>query len=533
MKNVNGYFQLVKKNDVTFIRLIPKQGDGREININDLMEYLRIHEIEDYDLDEIKRVLQKHKKEELVLLSRSIVFAVDEYMKVSVSDDKMRASARFYPPSSDGKRLSAEKIKNKLNAKGIVYGVDEAALSGQVKNPVYCTDIIIAQGKPVSHGKDAYIEYMFNTDIKLRPKHNEDGSVDFHQLNNISHINKGDTLAVLHPAVEGEAGIDVSGSTIHPKKTTQLVLSYGKDIGITEDKLRIYSLVNGHATLQGKRVFVSNVYDVPADVDTSTGDIDYEGNVVVHGNVRTGFRIRATGNVEVFGSVEGAEIISGGQVVLHRGIQGMTKGKIVAKGNIVTKFIESSYVYSEGYIEAESIIQSQVSAGGEIYVNGRRGQIVGGHIRSLKMVEAKVIGSGMGVSTIIEVGCNPSSQDETNAIKKNMSEKNEEYKRLVQVAEVLYRKNEAGKLTEDQKETYKTCIAQLKELKRELLSLHEKLEKDAKDMQQNNTQACVKVQRVIYPGTQLIILGEYYNILDEIGLCKFYKSNDKIVVVSM
>lgn len=528
MKNVNGYFQLINKNNVTFIKLIPSQGDGYEIDINDVMDYLRLHDIMDYNFEELKRKLQNQKKEEMILLSRGVVFAVDEDMKVRISDDKMTASVRFYPPSNDGKRLSIEKIKVKLKASGVVYGVDETILSGHIKKPVYCTNLIIAQGKQVFQGKDAYIEYMFNTDKGMRPKHNEDGSVDFHQLNNISHVNKGDTLAVLHPAVEGKAGIDVTGGQIRPKKAAQKILSFGKDIGITEDKLRIYSLVNGHVSLQGKRVVVSNVYDVPGDVDTSTGDIDYEGNVVVHGTVRTGFRIRAAGDVEVFGSVEGAEIIAGGQVILHRGIQGMTKGKIVAKGNIVTKFIESSKVYSDGFIEVETIIQSQVSAGGDICVNGRRGQIIGGHIRSSKMIEAKVIGSEMGIATIIEVGYNPVTQDEVNTIKKSMTEKNEEYKRLIQIAEVLYKKNESGVLTDDQKETYKNCISRLKELKKDLLTLHGKLDKDMENMQGKTAEACVKVQKVIYPGTQLIISGEYYNILDETGVCKFYKLNGKI-----
>lgn len=533
MKDVNGYFQLVNTNGITFIRLVPKQGNGNAVDINDVMEYLRVQNIEDYNFEEIKKQLKNHKKEEVILLNQLPLCAVKEYMKMSVSEDKMTASVRFYPPSSNGSRLSMEEMKTKLKQAGIVYGIDETVLAGQIKNPVYGTDVIIARGREVSQGKNAYIEYKFNTDRKMKPKHNEDGSVDFHQLNNISHINEGDILAVLHPAENGKTGTDVMGGLIRPHQVSQQVLKFGKNIGITEDKQKIYSLVNGHAALEGDRVFVSNVYDVPGDVDNSTGDIDYEGSVVVHGNVRTGFKVRAAGDVEIFGSVEGAEIISGGQVILHRGIQGMTRGKIVAKGNIVTKFIESSRVYSEGYIEAEAIIQSQVSANGDVYVNGKRGQIIGGHIRSSKVIEAKVIGSGMGITTIIEVGYNPGAQDKVNSIKGKMAAENEEYKKLLQIAEVLNKKIAAGTISSEQKVTYKNCMARLKEIKEDLMALHERLDSDLGSMQDNNADACIKVRRIIYPGTQLIISGEYYNVLDEKSFCKFTKKDGKVVMAPL
>lgn len=533
MKDVNGYFQLINTKGITFLRLVPKQGNGNAVDINDVMEYLRVHNIEDYNLKEIKKQLQNHKKEETILLTQLPVQPAKEYMKMSVSADKMTASVRFYPPSSDGSRLSMKEMKNQLKEAGIVYGIDEAVLAGQIKNPVYGTDFIVARGKAVCQGKNAYIEYMFNTDRGIKPKHNEDGSVDFHQLNNISHINEGDILAVLHPAVNGKTGTDVMGGLIRPHQVSQQVLKFGKNIGITEDKQKIYSLVNGHAVLEGDRVFVSNVYDVPGDVDNSTGDIDYEGSVVVHGNVRTGFKVKAAGDVEVFGSVEGAEIISGGQVILHRGIQGMTRGKIVAKGNIVTKFIESSHVYSEGYIEAEAIIQSQVSAGDDIYVNGRRGQIIGGHIRSSRIIEAKVIGSGMGIATIIEVGYNPGALDKVNSIKEKMTAENEEYKKLLQIAEVLNKKITAGTISSEQKVLYKNCMTRLKEIKEDLMALHERLESDMSSIQNNNADACIKVQRIIYPGTQLIISGEYYNVLDEKSFCKFIKKDGKVIMAPL
>ena len=139
-----------------------------------------------------------------------------------------------------------------------------------------------------------------------------------------------------------------------------MVLIHGKNIELTEDGLQLISLVDGHATLEGDRVFVSDNYDVPADVDNSTGDIEYNGSVTIKGNVRTGFSVHANGNVEIFGVVEGASIYADGDIILHRGIQGMGKGKLVCKGNLISKFIESADVSAEGYIETDTILHSNV-----------------------------------------------------------------------------------------------------------------------------------------------------------------------------
>ena len=54
---------------------------------------------------------------------------------------------------------------------------------------------------------------------------------------------------------------------------------------LNEDGCQLLSLVDGHVSLISGSIFVSNNYEIPADVDTSTGDISFEGTVMVRGNV--------------------------------------------------------------------------------------------------------------------------------------------------------------------------------------------------------------------------------------------------------
>lgn len=73
--------------------------------------------------------------------------------------------------------------------------------------------------------------------------------------------------------------------------------------------------MNGHVALVQDKVFVSDVLEVE-NVDTSTGDIEYEGSVLVNGNVLTNFSIKAQGHVEIRGVVEGARIEAGGDIII-------------------------------------------------------------------------------------------------------------------------------------------------------------------------------------------------------------------------
>ena len=67
---------------------------------------------------------------------------------------------------------------------------------------------MIAVGTAATEGSDGYIEYKFNTELKPTPKMNDDGTVDFHTLENVNHIRKGEVVAVLHPEDCGIPGED-------------------------------------------------------------------------------------------------------------------------------------------------------------------------------------------------------------------------------------------------------------------------------------------------------------------------------------
>ncbi len=524
----NAYFQVIMDEKGVSIKFYPETDGGTPLNIEEVVKYFERNKITGYNLVELnKGIMQSKLAPALVFVCPEKKYAINEYMLVTTVKEDMFAIARFYPPSNDGKRMSYEEIVNDLAYAGIKYGIDEKVIKDFVNNPKYCTNYVVARGKMPVQGTDASIEYHFNTDRSLKPKRREDGTVDFHQLGNISHIKQGDVLATLTPAKPGVEGTSVKGNTVKPRSVENQKLKYGLNITLSDDGLKLISDVNGHAILEGDKVFVSNLYDVPGDVDNSTGDISYEGNVLVHGTVKTGFKIEATGDVEVLGAVEGAVIKAGGQIILHHGMQGMSRGELEAGGNIIAKFVESATVKAGGFIEADNIIQSNVLAKGNIIIDGSKGFIIGGAVRSSTLVQAKTIGSHMGIATTVEVGIDPSLKEKLGRNTEEIKEINAKIQQSAAVVDVFMKKKEAGKLDKSKLPMYVKAVAELKELKEQLEKLNKENEELINEMG-SYEDACVKVIRDIYPGVRIIISDEHYVVNNAISHCKLKKEQGMV-----
>lgn len=522
MAQTNGYFQIVNNGGKNFVRLIPPVNGGEPILINEIREYLAFN---NFTVDAVAL------NTALTGLSGPVDFPiadgnprpVNEYFKLMLSDDKMKAIARFYPAQQGGQELGAAEIVNDLTHKGIRYGVSQELIGAYIKDKRYCTDIVVAEGLEPTRGKNASIEYFFNTDPNVKPALNPDGTVDFFNLNTISKCTKGMKLATLTPEVRGERGFRVTGEVIPPNEVKSARLQYGLNISLSEDELEIFSDVDGHVTLVDGKVFVSDVYEV-VDVDTSTGNIDFQGNVLVTGSIKAGFCVEADGDIEVKGVVEGALVKAGGNIIIARGINGMNKGIISAGGNVVAKFIENATVHAGGYVHAEAIIHSSVTANGDVDVTGKKGFIVGGNVRALGCVNAVTIGSEMGGETEIEVGIDPKLKARAVALEEAIRAAKQNLEKIEPILATFAQKiKEKAPLTAEQINYFKQLSEQYKAIKANHDSLIKEYDEIAEDVENVTSESTVSVQKNIYPGTKLTISEVSQVITKEAQHSKFVR----------
>lgn len=530
MENKNSYFKLDMREAGIFLKVYPPQEGGKALDIKEVLSYLERKGFDKFDLKELNRIVTSSEEPSETYVGEWQGFYENEQMEVSVSTDKMLAFCRFYPPSNKGKQMTKEEIEKDLAFQKITVGINEAEIQKFLDERQYCTNYILAKGIPPINGTDAKIEYFFNTNPNLKPKKNEDGTVDYRELNTISLVERGQCLARLHRETPGTPGKDIFGGEIPARQEKTLKLEFGNNITLSDDKTEIYSNVTGHASLINGKVFVSEVFEVPADVDNTTGNIVYDGNVNIKGNVKSGFSVTAKGDIIVDGVVEGAFLSAGGQIIVKRGIHGMTKGRVEAKSNIITKFIENAVVISGGFIESGSILHSQISAASDVRVNGKKGFVTGGVIRAGNMVEAQTIGSDMGALTKIEVGVDPEVKERYTQLQKDITMLSKELEKmrpaLLNYSEKV-QKNE--KVSPERVQQIQMIAKNFKE-KQQLLNniriecteIHEQI--------QASTYARVQVKGNIYPGVSISISDVSMNVKETRAFSKFVKDKGEIVI---
>ena len=521
MGNIKSYFQLENRTDGTYLVLCPGEQE-KALDFREIDEYLRVKHVE-YDKQAVIKAVNTFTAFSCVKLNTKASLPENETMLVQVAENFSCAVARFYPPSSQGKLLTKEDIISDIAHKGIRYGLDEKQIDLFLQNRQYCTPYVVAKWQPVVEGKNAVITYHFNTDLSRKPSMNEDGSVDFHKLDTINPVREGDCIATLTPSIMGTPGIDVAGHMIKPASVKQLVLKQEKNTKISEDGLHLISLVNGHVSLIDDSIFVSNSFEVPADVDTSTGDIKYDGSVRIRGNVRTGFSVEATGDVIVDGVVEGGRIISGGQIILKRGIQGMGRGYLETAGSVISKFIENAEVKAGGYVTADAILHSKVTAKGEVSTSGKKGFIVGGEIHSGTGISVKTAGSAMGTTTVLEVGNDPALMEEFHKLDAELPKLEEELNKVNQIIMVLSKKLKAGeKLAPDKLLMLKEAVTAKNSIEEQLKGSLARMD-ELENLTGNQCNGSVCASEVLYPGCKIILYNIVYHVRSELKYCRLIK----------
>ncbi len=533
MTKQNGYFQLQIEEDGLYIHLFPPTEGGDPIVVSEVLDYLNMVKVEQYDLNALSRTIHSIQEPTLFRLNDDVAFFVSEKSKIEVSPDRMTATIRLYPPSNNGKMFEKKDLFGELNRAGIRTGVILSVLDLLIKSPVYCYDVVVAKGKPAKEGIDAQIEYLFDTKPTAKPKLNEDGTVDFHQLGIFTRVEKGQLLARLTPEQEGEDGIDVFGNRVPPlHKVRKGVLKCGRNIHLSDDHLEMYSDVSGDVKLEGDTVFVSDTFTVQADVDASTGDIDYDGNVIVNGNVRTGFRIVSQGDIHVKGVVEGAELYAEGNIVLNRGIQGMNRGKLDAKGDIITKFIESATVKAGGKIQAGSILHSNVEAGDSITCEGRKSFVIGGFLSAVNLIDAKTVGNQMGTVTTIKLGVDASVLEDLKKKQEEFAENAVTIEKCTQILTLFKKRLESGqKVPPDKVAVIQTAGNDKQRLEERQEVLKQAIE-ECQQLIEANAKGRLRIGDMIYPGVRVSIANNLYIVKNELKYCQFHLRQGEVVVDS-
>ncbi|NBG87594.1 FapA family protein [Isachenkonia alkalipeptolytica] len=493
----------------------------------ELITYLSQKKVQDVDSKTLFEIDETTLGEPVKIAPAQEEVLIDSEVEITLRNEGLEANITLTKPYG-GKVPTVEEVMDKLHQEKIVYGIDREQIEKILAHRVFDKPFQIAGGDRPKKGKDGEIRYLVDVEAKAKPKISDSGTINFKELNIINNVEVGTALAELIPPGEGRPGKNIFGEEIPPEKGREARLPKGKNTEISEDERFLHASQAGQVQLIDGKVEVKKVYEVPANVDNSTGNIAFKGKVLVRGNVKAGFNIDAEEDIEVQGVVEGSELKAGGDIILNRGVQGNNQAVLTGE-NIIAKYIENATLKAKGNIEAEAILHSIVQAKGSITVGGKKGLIVGGSIKAQKEIRAKVMGSHMGTITNVEVGLDPEDKEYFDALEKTLEEIDKNILNLNKTIELLKKLEGMGKLTEDKETMLIKSLKTMEFLNNKKVNSEKEIE-SLRFKIANANMGKVSVSSTIYPGVKVRILNGVRHIYEEMSNATLYRKEGDVVI---
>ena len=332
---------------------------------------------------------------------------------VHVAADGMSASLDIHPAWGAGTPADFAQAQAVLADAHVIYGINAAsihqalAVCHETRRPVL--QVEVARGSPSREGTPGHIEYFFDREFQgpVNLAIDSEGKIDFRKVQWIPLVSKGQLLARVIPSQRTVEAIDVFGKPVPTRQPPEVYLVAGKNVGCNPEQTEFHSELDGFVQLNGTFLDVMNVYVVNSDVDYRTGNIRFNGNVLITGTVTKGFEVEADGDVVVLKNVEPSRIRAGRDLIVKGGILGSGKGGFLAEAgrHIQVGYAENAWLEAQGDLHIENFsVQSFLYSCGRIVLEKLKGMLIGGEAMGTQGVEAKSIGSEVGIKTLVAAG---------------------------------------------------------------------------------------------------------------------------------
>ena len=289
--------------------------------------------------------------------------------------------------------VTAEEMMAALEKSGIISGIKEDSVRKLADRPIYGIKIEVARGVDPVDGEDGYIDFYVKRNAAYKPEYTEEGTIDYKNLAYFQQVNTGHLLCEIVKEREGVDGTNIFGAAVPAKSGRAATSPVGRNTILSDDGARLTAGVSGVVHFVRDIIEINEVLQLKNDVDQSTGNINFPGDVVVAGDVCHGFSIKSGGNVTVRGMIEGAAVEAAGDIYIGKGINGAGGEAIRTGGNLRSGYIENADIDVEGDVTSDYIIDSNIFCRGNIELAGRNELVVGGNIELYGELTAKTIGN--------------------------------------------------------------------------------------------------------------------------------------------
>jgi hypothetical protein len=337
----------------------------------------------------------------------------DSTFKITWDTKGMQAFLECTPAYGTGLPLNTKDIYNELERVGIRYGINQSLIQQLVDevNNVKLSkkQIVIAVGTSPVDEKKCAISYKFETkptdyEFSILP----DGKIDYKKSKSILTATTGQLLAHIGPSIPGVPGTDIFGETVafeSNKDDTAIIAGPGVMVTTNEHGTDYVAAISGSIILNGVILDVVNMYVVEGDVDYTTGNITFNGNVMISGTVIDGFEVTAEGDIFVSRIVESAKLVAGRDVIVKGGVLGRSKGLISAGRDIRIGYAQNAHLEAQGNIYIGNYaVNSYIATSKQLIMLEKRGSVIGGEVYALRGIDVRSLGSENSTKTYVEAG---------------------------------------------------------------------------------------------------------------------------------
>ncbi len=494
------------------------------IEINSFEDALK--EFTDYStFDEFKYDCESNRKS-----SRKMPF--DSQVILHISKDRLHAWVMVIPPLNGGLEIDENALNKQLFDNSVINGINKTLISAICQKKKYMQIFEVARGTEAVNGKDGYIVDKFERHNNINIREDENGNLNYKELNNVKSIHENDVICDIFYAVEGVDGKRIDGKTITARQGKNPKIPQGRNVKFTEDKSQLISEKDGELIFKDGVFTVNELLTIENDVDNASGNIDFSGDVLIKGDVREGFSVKAEGNITIMGTAEGATIVSATGVTIEHGMTGGGKGIIRSSGDIKCKFLENCTAIAKGDIYVDQVMYSELSSGGSLYISGKKGSVTGGKLIAGMAIKANVIGSANNscLKTDIVLGCTPQMikrQQNINHSLKGVTEK------LFKVnQDINYIESNIDKMPKERIEKLEQLKIQSKFMTLQKETLEKNLEELIVQMEET-AKACDLRCKTLNPIINFSVGESTYVLNKPLQDCHLYMKDNVVVLNSM
>ncbi len=390
-------------------------------SVDSFEHYIDASEFRGFKIDKnaVLLILEQLQQAELegtdTIIKQEIAHLPSAEISIAISEDQMSAKLTVTKGPNNSVPTIKE-IQQLALSQGIKRGLSNKRINNLLSRliddkPDATLSEDVAFGLPPRNGKNSYIMPLVPNalDRVLAPQATEHGKVDMRNLGEVISVSASTPVAKRMPPSKGRLGKTITGRDVTPIEGEWKDIKLGENTQVSSsDPNIILSVLSGQPRFDNGVMSVDDTYTCKG-VNVGTGNINYQGSVIVNGDVTESMEIVASGDITINGFVESAMVRAGGDIIITQGATGKMQDedcRLVANGNIFVEHGQGlDVICAKDLNIGKQLAYSRIKCKGNINVgkgDNPSGNIFASNLNTYGTVRAGTVGAVSGSALSID-----------------------------------------------------------------------------------------------------------------------------------